>query len=340
MKNTYSRIYRLIPSLHKPLENFTTEVFAGILNAYPEIRTDFIASVLKLSAGIDFPHVETQKFYELKGKEPNCLIDLVLKNVDSVCFIENKVNSGEGYKQLERYTEVQATHYSLHNKYLYYCTRYKEEKSDYLWEDVLNLMYKYKQYPQINDFIEFLEYEVMAKTKITFSDFPILSQMKEVYFLQEKLGNYLRSVEKLFEERFENHKKTMGPISWYIKNQNAFVSEFKYLYGNSSDKATFSGIMAGFIFEAEMPQLIVWFWTESKVEGYDALKKADMSPFIVKPLVDGLSFEESEDLQKFIQDDTTLDETKITEWFGLQFDKIVTVIKQNPQVNWQIKVKN
>ncbi len=338
MKKTYRRIYTLIPA-PKPLENFTTEVFAGILNAYPEIRTDFIVKILNLR-GIDFPHIETQKFYELKGNEPNCLIDLVLKNEDSVCFIENKVNSGEGYKQLERYTEVQSTHYSSHKKYLYYCTRYREEKSNYLWEDVLELMYKYKEYQQINDFIDFLEYEVMAKTKITFSDFPILSQMKEVYFLQEKLGNYLRNVERLFEERFENHNKTMGPINWYLKNQNAFVSEFKYLYGNSSNKVTFSGIVAGFIFEEEIPQLIVWLWTESKVEGYDILKRADMSPFTPNTFVNGLYFDEKESLQKFIQDDTTLDEIKIAEWFKLQFDKIATVIKRNPQVNWKIKVKN
>ena len=336
--NTYRRIYKLMSS-PKPLENFTTEVFAGILTSYRDIRVDFIANVLKLGVGIDFPHVETQGFYELTGDDPNCLIDLILKNADSVCFIENKINTGEGYKQLERYAKVQEIHYSSSNKYLYYCTKYKEPKSHYIWEDVLNLMLKYQTYPQIQDFIEFLTHEVMAKTTITSSDFPTLSRMKEIYFLQEKLGNYLRSVELLFENRFENHKKTMGPVSWHVKNENAFVSEFKNLYGDSINRQTFSGIMAGFVFEGEIPELIVWFWTESKVEGYDALKKADMSPLMSNVLADGLHFEEKSGLENFLKDDKTLDETAIKEWFKQQFEKIAEVITKNPQVNWQIKVK-
>jgi len=85
-------------SKRTPLEDFNTECFAGILKMYPDIKKAFIYSFLKLPK--DNYRVLTQVRKNLLNRE-NCIIDLVLESNGHTCFIENKVESKEGWEQLE-----------------------------------------------------------------------------------------------------------------------------------------------------------------------------------------------------------------------------------------------
>ena len=109
-----------------PLEDFTTEAFAGILKYDPIIKNEFIRVFLKIPQG-EY-QIKTQVKYDLEN-DMNCIVDLVFENEDIICFIENKVNSKEGYRQLERYSKVLDI-YNLENKktYLRYCTKYYDNK--------------------------------------------------------------------------------------------------------------------------------------------------------------------------------------------------------------------
>src|SRR5690606_23934065 len=102
---------------------FNTECFAGILKMHPEVLISFIKWI-KLPPGNY--SVNTQLNYPLVD-DRNCIVDMVLENESTICFIENKVNSNEGWEQLNRYSKVldQKTDKKTH---LLYCTKKVDPK--------------------------------------------------------------------------------------------------------------------------------------------------------------------------------------------------------------------
>ena len=109
-----------------PLEDFNTETFAGIMNLYVNVKDELIESLFKLPQ--DNYRVSTQLKKDLKD-DVNCIIDLVLEGDENICFIENKVNSHEGYKQLERYSKVLKEYYPQKKQFLFYCTKNSDPKN-------------------------------------------------------------------------------------------------------------------------------------------------------------------------------------------------------------------
>ena len=147
-------------SINTPTEDFTTEVLAGILNSNQGILDAFVNTALKIE-GVNFK-VETQKHFN------NCIIDMVFENDDTLCFLENKVNSPEGHKQLLKYSNILAEK----NKtvFLRYCTKFIDNKSpeDYLplvndqflqlrWVDVYCFFNKQERTYLTSLFITFLK---------------------------------------------------------------------------------------------------------------------------------------------------------------------------------------
>ena len=86
-----------------PLEDFTTEIFVGVLNNDNELKIRFCKDFLDLKSSNYI--ISTQKHYYLEN-EPKCIVDVVIESDKEICFIENKVNSKEGYNQLKRYSKV------------------------------------------------------------------------------------------------------------------------------------------------------------------------------------------------------------------------------------------
>ena len=83
-----------------PLEDFNTEILVGILQRDSKLLDSFVNNILKID-GTGFS-IESQVKYTLDN-DINCIIDMVVSNEENICFIENKVNSSEGERQLERY---------------------------------------------------------------------------------------------------------------------------------------------------------------------------------------------------------------------------------------------
>jgi hypothetical protein len=77
------------------LEDFTTEVLAGILCSDQTLLDSFVSIVLKIE-GSDFK-LETQKVYS------NSKINMVFFNDRTLCFLENQVVAPINSKRLERY---------------------------------------------------------------------------------------------------------------------------------------------------------------------------------------------------------------------------------------------
>lgn len=90
----------------------------------------------------------------------DCIIDVVISNQDTLCFLVNKVNSSEGYKQLDRYKKV-LQQFNKHQKvYLRYCTKYYDLKQisninslQIRWKDIYQFLLNYTDNSTVADFI-------------------------------------------------------------------------------------------------------------------------------------------------------------------------------------------
>ncbi|MFB4167357.1 PD-(D/E)XK nuclease family protein [Virgibacillus sp. JSM 102003] len=129
MENVYLNLLNLYSrhstAFKTPLEDFTTEIFASILLKDDQLLNSFMNDVLKID-GEQFK-IKTQQQYELED-EQDCIIDIVIYNESTICFLENKVNSREGYRQLERYKSVLNSLEGQRKVFLRYCTKYYDLK--------------------------------------------------------------------------------------------------------------------------------------------------------------------------------------------------------------------
>lgn len=87
------------------MEDFVTEILVAILENNHDIGRAFANEILLLN-GDAFLYT-TQVCYKSPNPiHPDCRIDIVVKSENMICFLENKVESGTGYIQLERYSSV------------------------------------------------------------------------------------------------------------------------------------------------------------------------------------------------------------------------------------------
>ena len=152
-----------------PLEDFTTEAFIGILNIETQIKNDFIYNFLKLDKDEYF--IKTQVFYDLSN-DPNCIVDVVIEGDNHICFIENKVNSKAGYKQVERYSKLleQIREINKVKTRFFYCSKFYEkqsikfeekfnEENHYFkkirWFQIADFLQKYSSNKTVQDFFKF-----------------------------------------------------------------------------------------------------------------------------------------------------------------------------------------
>lgn len=200
-----------------PLEDFTTECFAGILNHHPIVRQSF-AKWMGLPEGRY--KVSTQRKYILEG-DPNCIIDMVLECEHTICFIENKVNSKEGWEQLRRYTDVLDQMKEHKQTHLKYCTKHVDIKPNeshhffqYRWHEVANWLNRH--HPDIalvTDFLIFLKRHQMTQdTSITAETVITMNHFLQTYeamdfHIKNALPAFLKQFPKAAIEKQESIPK-------------------------------------------------------------------------------------------------------------------------------------
>lgn len=214
-KNGYSE--------RSPLEDFNTEVFAGILKLKPDLLEDFIEL-------IDLPKddykVKTQIRYSLLDR-PDCIIDLVLIGDDNICFIENKVNSGEGWEQLDRYCEALTSHFSQIKKHLVYCTKFTDHKNiaehnfkQIRWYQVAAILDKYlHEDSYLHNYYKFLNHHNMTQ-KNSFSPEMVIS-MQNMRDTVETMNLHVENARPYFNSIFKIHKSKAQEASTSDKDRVA-----------------------------------------------------------------------------------------------------------------------
>jgi len=333
MFNQLLKLYRT-HSKKTPLEDFTTELFVGLLNIEKEIKKSFISDFLDLP-NADY-YLRTQVKYELKN-DTNCIVDFVIESDDLICFIENKVNSKEGKRQLERYGKVLDS-YSKKTKLLY-CTKYYDNKGysnhhfkQIRWFEVAKFLNKFEDNSLVVEFINFLTTHKMAQ-KLTFSaqDFLTLENLQNILSLTNE---HLDRVKPIFQETFKSPKKIsdVRSVSQVLRHNRLI-----FMFSDIISENGWSEIKYGF--QLGNPAIYVGIWIDKKNNAYtDFIKAIEpfKNKFIIKKIEIGISVELKKDISVYLNDDDA--DTDIANWFKDAFIEFGNLIKNTSNLNWKINV--
>ena len=317
-----------------PLEDFTTEALAGILGLEKNIRDQFIKDFLCLPEGDYFIH--TRKKY-LLSDDVDCIIDMVLESENTVCFVENKVNSQEGWRQLERYARVLDRYQSEGKEtYLFYCTKYPELKKieqhnfrHIRWHEIARLLTEHNSNPFVNDFINYLKTNKMAQdlTPNT-SDFIVFDNLESTL---HKCYEFLNIVRPDFESRFCKKLKISDGknISQININNRLNLSLKGFINGGGASEFHY-----GIYFKR--PCIYVEFYIDRNNENHDTVVdkfEAEKKYYIDTNNV-GTQIYLEKNISSLLNDKEAF--SIITNWFKNAFETFEGFIKESGLKVWNV----
>jgi hypothetical protein len=322
-----------------PLEDFNTECFVGILRLYKEVNKDFIENFLQLDDDI---YTLTTQVRKTLPDHTNCIIDLVFEGKKNVCFIENKIESGEGIDQLLRYGKVLDLHYGNLKKNLYYCTKYSDTKNlngeysrynfrQFKWFEIAKFLRKYQEEnPLIKEYLKFLNYSKMGQDNTIKAE--NLTCMETMLKTVEIIEFHIDNCKKEFIDSF-GYNKLNKNLNWdQLKEKNRFC-----YYNNPilhSDKGAWSEVLYSIDFN--LLKLNSQFFIGHNHEAYNQFANLKVNNPIIKTLASeyGFSYYIVEDLGKYLNNPNS--DIEIKNWFINSFSALKDLIRDNPQLNWKI----
>ena len=340
--NIFSRLLKLYKTnnIKTPLEDFTTEILAGILNDNPEICDSFVNDILEID-GKEF-EVSTQNHYLLDETEySDCRVDLVIRSANMLCFIENKVEAKEGYAQLERYAKVLKSCEPRFTTYLRYCTKYYDKKDinhhdfrQFRWADISRFLRDWQHIDTIEKYLEFLELHNMSDNMdFTLNDLVCLQNINPVI---KKMTDYLSKFESLFKSIFNNYALKNNDVTVYkqIKFYSQCVNYTGDVFGSG-----WSQFGWGFKFsDSYTPYILIWLQcnhenskTKEFKEAIDNLNGMNLN--IIEMYNDNW-IELGKYLSDFLGSETM--EEDIEKWFINSFNIFKQFILKTPQLEWHI----
>lgn len=328
---TYNRLIKLYRHSNSvtPFEDFTTEILAGILEEHMDIRQLFISEILSLP-GEEFD-LRTQRTFPL-NKDNAYRIDMVFENEDSICFLENKVESAEGHMQLENYSAVLDGLSKNKKTYLRYCSKYYDLKEtqghDFLqfrWADISRLLSRFLDRPQINDFYKFLKQHNMSdQLDITAKELFLFDNLKDTLSL---LDDFLGRIKPAFISRFGNTNNADN--SSQMRRFKRYIFFKKNVFGSKG----YNEIGVGFSFK-ESPQVFLWIWSNmsnTKAEQfYEIINSSKAYDFEVKGY-----YHFSKNISTFLAHENP--SAEIEKWFMEQFDQLQDFINNTPELEWKVE---
>lgn len=315
-----------------PLEDFTTEILVHILDGSKDLIDTFVNTVLGIE-GHGF-RIYSQQYYPFyKANRTACKIDIVIRNQDTVCFIENKVDSPAGKDQLSDYLELLSTLNSFENRFLRYCTKLYDDQpnihselyAQLRWYHISDFLKPYDKNVLIKQFLDFLELNQMGNST-DFSLHEILA-LQHINPVLLKMNVYLEKLKPRFTMLFGNIINSKS--SAQLLNYNRQIIRKHPIFGTG-----YNELGAGFDFNGA-PKLFVWMWVAENCPDYPKFihLKVPVELFhnenyieFGKPLTD---FASSENM-----------ELDIEKWFDQAFGKFSEIIHTNPQMKWNIPSLN
>lgn len=336
----FNQIYKLFQSnINKiPLEDYVTEIFVGILNQDDEIKYQF-CQLLNLPE--DDYSITTQECYKLQGKM-DCRIDIQIMGKNVICFIENKVNSKEGFEQLDRYAEVLEQHQHL-KKRLVYLTKFSDVKvrsEPYFlqkrWYQVADFLQQFKQSNVVRDFLSFLNKQQMAhNVSLLPEDYEILKRINDVV---SKSYSHLERVSDKFNEIFYYDTKKFLNRS-LTTNDVTTHKRLVYLCKNIVNDNGESDLKYGF--QLCQPNIYVSIWLDNKntkyYEDFYNVAKSLSAPFVLDEVPNkGIAIELKQDISLFQNDENA--DTIISNWFEESFNMLAGTVKSMDSISWDFNI--
>ena len=341
IKSIYSRLLKLYrknkDSGKIPLEDYTTEILVDLLRKNKDILSHFVTEILEIQE--ENFQIESQKKYYLED-DINCIADIVLKNEKNICFIENKVNSKEGERQLERYAKVLNNIFKEEKKnvYLRCCTKYYDKKEintldfkQFRWMDVYNFLKQYEEREIVKEFLEFIRSEEMSSAgEFDFQDMIILSNFN---YTISKINECFDNIIDIMEEHFQNLNRTSTIKQ--INDSNGFWLWKENILGIGYSEV-YLGISVLAIQGKSVPRLMAGINIKKNNSQFDQFKKyledenVIFEKFYIGEDKIDVWFEES--FSKFIPNENQLDE--IQDWFFEKLKKVNDFKKKSNKLNW------
>ncbi|GAI13700.1 unnamed protein product, partial [marine sediment metagenome] len=253
---------------------------------------------------------------------------------DSICFIENKVESSEGENQLDNYSNVLDELANNKQTYLRYCTKYfdpkDENRHDFLqfrWSDIAGLLLEFNEKQQVQDFYNFLSnYNMANNLEITAKEVFLFENLRQTL---NTLDEFLDRLKPAFISSFGKHSKAEN-IS-QMRNHGRYIFYKGKVFGEGSGNE----IGVGFNLE-DKPLVYVWIWTSkgnSKTETFNELVKKNSSIFSTTEK-DYCSI--TQDLSSFLAYENPAEE--IEKWFLEKFNILRKFINDTPELEWKVKI--
>lgn len=324
-----------------PLEDFTTEILCGLLNLFDDIKISFTTNFLNLPEAKYT--LRTQVKYALTD-DIDCVVDYVFENNNTICFIENKVNSREGIRQLERYSKV-LDRFSEQGKntYLIYCTKLYDIKNikghnfrNIRWFEIAAFLYnKFNDNRLITEFISFLKKHDMAQELIfNPTDYLIVSNMQNTI---SKFKEYLERAKPFFENTFISSSNLInGCTIKQVLDHNRLI----YYYKDILPTSGWSEIKYGFMFDKPIAYTGIWIDRKNsqfpeyleKINSYKENEK-----YSIGELTSGAFFEFKKDISIYLNDEKA--EVDITRWFKEAFILLSEFIQSTQGIKWKIQIR-
>lgn len=334
------KLYKNNPN-KTPFEDFNTEIFAGILSLFPEVLEEFTKTFLEIPE--DKYQIKTQFPKKLK-EDTNCIVDFVLEGKENICFIENKVESTEGDRQLERYGKALNLYPNL-KKHLVYCTKYSEPKDDkfgdeinfkqFKWYEIAKFLKQYNENQLIKNYIEFLKINKMEQDN-TFKIENLLALEnlnKSIEIAEFHIDN--EKVKKEFEDKFPllSHSD-FKKINWggnYIKEYKRIDHKATGILKSKSGK--YSEVL--YSIQLETLELRVHFFVNKEHEEFKGFNEIDVDGTNLSKVESdtGTSIFKAIPLGGFLNDEGS--DISIKNWFIKSFDELIKLIESNKQLNWK-----
>jgi len=233
MRSIFTNPYKYRQSENRnDLENYLTEIFAGVLEKDPGFLSKFCNLInCKYNKNEDYIRIRTQHSHKIDDRSfrPDIQIEI---GEQSIILIENKVDSSERTDQLEDYRRVLDKQKTYPNKFLVYITKFFEGKSfpiesnikfkEIIWSKISEICLKESLLAkELNLFM--VDKKINMEGTFTYLDALVLENMKEVF---EKLDHVLNAA--------KNYHKSPAGLHISLDNGKSIGTIKTYGYSTSS----------------------------------------------------------------------------------------------------------
>ncbi|RKZ49895.1 MAG: hypothetical protein DRR16_07750 [Candidatus Parabeggiatoa sp. nov. 3] len=329
------------------LEDFTSEVLAGVLRSNQALLDNFVNKVLGIK-GRNF-RVETQMSYQA------LTVDMVFSNKTNLCFLENQVHAivEEQTHRLEKCEQILLTERQEKlNVYLRYCSKYYDRQSisgvdfaQFRWADISVFLAFYPENPLVSAFVDFLEENNMKGiTELNTEDLNTISTLNNTIM---KMDECLDSVAAKFTMLFGYPSRgapteTLERLKLLFELNSYRMMKQDILLGGGG----WSEITVCFDYEkltGPETTLAVWYWCDSSHNQYKLLTKifkqnkhlfSSHPGFLFEERPIGLRIILQKPLKRFENDSNQLQ--AIYNWFIETLSVFRAFSDKTPELHWNL----